>query len=92
MPFGPPVTVKPPREAAGELLLEMKRPAEAKNEFVAALARTPGRVAPLLGMARSERALGNGPESRRRYAQVLAIWHMADKDLPDLEEVRRGAR
>jgi tetratricopeptide (TPR) repeat protein len=92
MPFGPPVTIKPPREAAGELLLQMKRPADAKKEFMMALARTPGRVAPLLGLARSEKALGNMAESRKRYAQVLAIWHLADRDNPELAEVRAGAR
>ena len=92
MPFGPPETIKPPREAAGEVLLFMKRPADAKKEFTLALARTPGRVAPLLGLARSEKALGNAAESHKRYAQVLAIWHMADKDVPELAEVRSGAR
>jgi hypothetical protein len=92
MPFGPPIAIKPPRESAGELLLAMKRPAEAKGEFQMALTRTPGRVAPLLGLARSEAALGNHTESRKRYAQVLAIWHMADRDLPELAEVRAGSR
>jgi hypothetical protein len=91
MPFGPPETIKPPREAAGEILLEMKRPADAKKEFTLALARTPGRVAPLLGLARSEKALGNKLESRKRYAQVLSIWHLSDSDNPELAEVRRGA-
>jgi tetratricopeptide (TPR) repeat protein len=92
MPFGPPVTIKPPREAAGEILLEMKRPADAKAEFTLALARTPGRVAPLLGLARSEKALGNIAESRKRYAQVLGIWHLADRDVSELGEVQRGGR
>lgn len=92
MPFGPPVTIKPPREAAGEVLLAMKRPADARKEFTLALARTPGRVAPLLGLARSEKALGNMTESRKRYAQVLAIWHNADSDVPELAEARKGSR
>lgn len=92
MPFGPPVTIKPPREAAGELLLEMKRPAEAKAEFTLALARTPRRVAPLLGLARSEKALGNVDASRKLYAEVLSIWHAADSDIPELAEVRAGSK
>jgi tetratricopeptide (TPR) repeat protein len=92
MPFGPPQTIKPPHEAAGELLLAMKKPADAKKEFTLALARTPGRVAPLLGLARSEKALGQMAESRKRYAQVLAIWHLADTDVPELAEVRSGSR
>jgi tetratricopeptide (TPR) repeat protein len=92
MPFGPPVMIKPPRELAGELLLKMKRPAEAKTEFAAALARTPRRTQVLLGLARSEKALGNAAESRKNYREVLAIWHKADADLPELPEVRAGAR
>jgi tetratricopeptide (TPR) repeat protein len=90
MPFGPPDMIKPPREAAGELLLEMKRPAEAKQEFTLALARTPERIAPLLGLARAEKALGNKSESRKRYAEVAKIWHNADKDIPELAEVHAG--
>jgi hypothetical protein len=70
----------------------MKRPAEAKAEFMLALARTPGRVAPLLGLARSEKALGDKAASRKRYAQVLSIWHAADKSVPELAEVRIGSR
>jgi tetratricopeptide (TPR) repeat protein len=92
MPFGPPVTIKPPREAAGELLLEMKRPAEAKAEFNLALARTPQRIAPLLGLARAAKALGEHAESRKLYAQILSIWHDADPSLPELAEVRSGSR
>jgi tetratricopeptide (TPR) repeat protein len=90
IPFGPPEMIKPPREAAGELLLEMKRPAEAKQEFTLALARTPERIAPLLGLARAEKALGNKSESRQRYAEVAKIWHNADKDIPELAEVHAG--
>jgi hypothetical protein len=80
--------IKPPRESAGELLLQMKRSAEAKQEFTLALARTPLRIAPLLGLARAEKALGNRAESRKIYQQIRDIWHNADSDLPDLAEVR----
>jgi tetratricopeptide (TPR) repeat protein len=92
MPFGPPVVIKPPRESRGELLLEMKRPSQAKVEFEKALARTPLRTAALLGMARAEKALGHSAESRKYYRQVLDIWHGADRDLPELTEVRAGSR
>jgi tetratricopeptide (TPR) repeat protein len=92
MPFGPPVVIKPPREAQGELLLEMKRPAEAKAAFEKALARTPLRAAPLLGLARAEKMLGHVAESRKYYRQVLEIWHNADSAVPELAEVKAGAR
>jgi len=70
----------------------MKRPREAKQEFTLALARTPLRIAPLLGLARAEKALGNRAESKRSYQQILSIWHNADTNLPELTEVRSGSR
>jgi tetratricopeptide (TPR) repeat protein len=92
MPFGPPMTIKPPREAAGELLLEMKKPKEARTEFLLALGRTPRRTAPLLGLARAEWVLGQRAESRKNYREMLSIWHAADSDLPELAEVRTRSR
>jgi len=86
--FGPPVMVYQPREAAGDLLLAARRWAKAREEFQLALARTPGRPAVLLGLARSARALGAQEESRRFYRQLAAIWHDADPDVPGLAEVR----
>lgn len=92
MPFGPPMTIKPPREATGELLLILGRPMEARNEFTLALARTPRRTAPLLGLARAEYALGNTPEAAWLYRELVSIWHNADEDLPELAEARNRSR
>nr|MBA3672968.1 hypothetical protein [Gemmatimonadaceae bacterium] len=91
MDFGPPVSIEPPREAAGEILLALGRAAEARAEFLLALARAPGRSAVLLGLARAEKALGNRAEAARRYGEVAANWHAADGDWPALAEVRAGA-
>jgi tetratricopeptide (TPR) repeat protein len=92
MPFGPPMTIKPPREAAGELLLEIGKPDEARDEFILALNRTPRRTAPLLGLARAEWTSGRRDESRKHYHELLGIWHSADADLPELAEVRSRSR
>jgi tetratricopeptide (TPR) repeat protein len=92
MPFGPPMTIKPPRESAGELLLAMKKPAEAKKEFEMALARTPRRTAALLGLARSEWALGDRAGARKIYRELVGIWHAADAEFPELAEARGRAR
>jgi hypothetical protein len=92
MPFGPPQTIKPPREAAGELLLEMGKPVEARDEFLLALNRTPRRTAPLLGLARAEWASGRKAEGRRYYRELRSIWHAADADLPELIEVNNRSR
>ncbi|HYH80486.1 MAG TPA: hypothetical protein VEX86_11840 [Longimicrobium sp.] len=91
MDFGPPATIKPPREVAGEVLLAMGRPAEARTELNLALARTPGRGAVLLALARTEKALGNRDAAARHYAHLAANWHRADADWPHLAEARAGA-
>jgi tetratricopeptide (TPR) repeat protein len=92
MPFGPPMTIKPPREAAGELLLSMGRAAEAKKEFQMALARTPRRTVPMIGLARAEWALGNRDAARGLYKELVGIWHSADTEFPELVEARERGR
>ncbi|MDQ6769969.1 MAG: hypothetical protein M3Z54_08280 [Gemmatimonadota bacterium] len=92
MPFGPPSTIKPPRESAGELLIALGRPAEARKEFVLALARTPRRTAPMLGLARAEYALGNRVESARLYWELATIWHGADVEFPELTEAKNRSK
>lgn len=91
MAFGPPVTVKPPREVHGELLLDAGRPEEAVHELEQALARTPGRTSVLLALARAHRALGHRDEAQRRYAELAAVWHHALPDAPAVAEARAGA-
>ncbi|HEX6039708.1 tetratricopeptide repeat protein [Longimicrobium sp.] len=91
MAFGPPVTVKPPREVLGELLLELGRPAEAATELEQALARTPGRASVLLALARAHRAQGHRDAAMRRYAELATAWQHASADSPAVAEVRAGA-
>jgi hypothetical protein len=86
--FGPPATIKPPHEAAGELLLVLDRPVEARAEFEAALLRTPRRATALLGLARAQRASGQTAAARETYRTLAAMWSHADADVPGLAEVR----
>lgn len=72
--FGPPETVKPPRELLGEVLLAERRPAEARTAFELALARTPNRSRAVLGLARAFAALGDRQQAARWYAQFRANW------------------
>jgi tetratricopeptide (TPR) repeat protein len=92
MQFGPPMTIKPPRELAGELLLAMNRPADAKKEFELAQTRTPRRPTVLIGLARSEWALGNRAAARKIYKELVGIWHSADTGFPELVEARARAK
>ena len=88
--FGPPNTYKPPHEAAGEVLLEMKRFPEAEQEFRRALARTPRRPSALIGLARATRAQGKS-EARAHYIELTRIWKRADSGIAEVEEARAFA-
>jgi len=90
--FGPPMTVKPPHELAGELLLRANKPREAVAEFDLALKATPNRALSLLGRARALKAAGDTTAAREAFATLATQWHGADADLPALAEVRTGAR
>lgn len=88
--FGPPMTLKPPHEAAGELLLEMARFADAEAAFTLALARTPRRTSSLLGLARALKGQGKLDEAARRYAELTEIWKRADPGIATVTEARAG--
>lgn len=56
--FGPPGIEKPTDELLGEILLQLHRPAEARDAFQAALARAPGRRLVVEELARAEKEAG----------------------------------
>jgi hypothetical protein len=84
--FGPPVPVKPPQELAGELLLELGRPAEARAYFERSMRLEPRRVLSLLGRARAAAAAGDESAARTAYTELVTIWHSADAGLPGKAE------
>jgi tetratricopeptide (TPR) repeat protein len=55
--FGPPTIEKPTDELLGELLLQLHRPAEARDAFQTALARTPGRRMVVENLARADKEM-----------------------------------
>src|SRR5216684_1101791 len=55
--FGPPSIEKPTDELLGEMLLQMNRPAEARDAFQTALARAPGRRLVVENLARIDKEL-----------------------------------
>jgi tetratricopeptide (TPR) repeat protein len=87
-PLGLPRPIKPAAELFGEILLELRRPREAKAEFERALSRWPNRSLALLGLARASAALGDRDAARRQYRHLLANWRSADPGLPELQEAR----
>ncbi len=88
--FGPPQIMKPPRELLGEVLLQLRRPAEARQQFEIALERTPRRSLALLGEARAAAQAGDTAASQKIYAELREIWRYADPNFPPLQEAIRG--
>ena len=86
--YGPPYPVKPTHELFGEMLLELDRPQEAREQFKQALDRAPRRALSLLGLARAAARAGDPQEAQDTYAELRGIWHGADDDLPELAEAR----
>ena len=80
--FGPPVTVKPPHELAGDMLLAMARPREALAEYDAALKLAPRRALSLLGRVQALQAMGDASGATKARAALAEVWHSADADLP----------
>ena len=90
--YGPPYPVKPAHELFGEILLELDRPEEAREQFERALDRAPRRALSLLGLARAAAKAGDSRKARDSYAELQRVWHRADDDVPELAEVRQGAK
>jgi tetratricopeptide (TPR) repeat protein len=87
--YGPPVPVKPPHELAGELLLQLGRPAQARTYFERSLRLAPRRVESLQGLARAAAATGDEATARTTYTELMSIWHSADAGLPGKTEAER---
>jgi serine/threonine-protein kinase PknG len=88
-PSGPPYVI-PSEELLGETLMMVGRHREAQEAYENALTRRPNRVQALLGLARARAAGGDRAGAAEAYGRLLASWHRADPDHPDLPEARRG--
>ena len=91
-PVARPYPIKPAGELYGEILLGTGDAAAAVGQFKAALTRTPGRPASLLGLARAESVTGPRALAVTSARDFLKAWHLADKDRPELAEMRALAR
>ena len=91
-PVARPYPIKPAGELYAEILLGTGDARAAVVQFKTALARTPGRAQSLLGLARAASVAGPKAESVKAAKDFLAAWHLADKDRPELAEMRTLAR
>jgi len=73
-----PGPLAPARELLGEMLLEMKEPALALEQFEATLQKEPGRFRALYGAARAAQLSGNPETSQRYFHELLKICERAD--------------
>lgn len=85
--YGPAEPVKPAHELLADVLLRLDRPELAMGHYEDALARYPRRPRALLGLARAAAAADDPATARAVYAELAEIWHGADADLPDLQEL-----
>lgn len=83
-----PGALLPAREQLGELLLELKRPEVALQEFEVSFKSTPKRFNGVYGAARAARLAGNEKAARTYYATLLELSRGADSVRPELEEAK----
>ena len=83
-----PGPILPARELQGDLLLELKRPAEALRAYEAALRTEPNRGRTLYGAARAAELARQDADARRRYTEYVQLMKEADGDRPELKTAR----
>jgi tetratricopeptide (TPR) repeat protein len=77
----------PAREMLADMLLELKRPADALAEYKTVLKNSPNRFDGLLGAARSAQAMGDAGGAQSFYAKLAGICGSA-ADRPELAEAK----
>ncbi len=77
----------PAREMLADMLLELRRPAEALAEYKTGIKNSPNRFDALLGAARAAQAAGDVPVAQSFYAQLASICSPG-ADRPELAEVK----
>src|SRR5215472_10086820 len=77
----------PAREMLADMLVELKRPAEALTEYKTALKNSPNRFDSLLGAARAAQASGDSSAAQTFYAQLASVCP-AGADRPELAEAK----
>lgn len=86
-----PGSIVPARELLGDLLLDLRQPGPALEEYEASLAVAPNRLHGLAGAARAARASGNREKAKTYSAKLLTLTSRADPDRADIVEARKSA-
>lgn len=80
-----PGPLAPARELLGEILLQMKEPAQALEQFEATLKKEPGRFRALYGAAHAAQLAGNREASQKYFRELLKS--CAHSDQPERMEI-----
>ena len=83
-----PGSILPAREQLGELLLELKQPVVALQEFETSFQNTPNRFNGLYGAARAAKLAGNQKSARTYYQKLLALTSPSDNVRPEVAEAK----
>jgi tetratricopeptide (TPR) repeat protein len=78
----------PARELLGEMLLEMKRPADALKEFETSAKQDPNRFRGLYGAAKASELSGDQAKAKRYFESFLTLAKSADSERPELNEAK----
>lgn len=84
-----PGPVIPARELLAELLLEMKRPADALKEFEADLVVSPNRFNALYGAAKAAELAGDRQKASMFYAKLTALGERGDGSRTELQAAKK---
>ncbi len=83
-----PGAILPAREQLGELLLELKQPSPALQEFETSLRTAPNRFNGLYGAARSAELAADQKKAKTYYGKLVALARDADSIRPELKKAR----
>ena len=83
-----PGSILPAREQLGELLLELKQPSAALQEFETSFHSTPNRFNGLYGAARAATLAGNQKSAKAYYEKLLQLARETDSARPELQEAK----
>ena len=78
----------PARELLGDMLMELKRPAEALKEYEASQQREPNRYRGLYGAGQAAAQSGNREKARHYFAKLIESAGSGDLR-PEMEKARR---
>ena len=84
-----PGTLLPAREQLGELLLELKQPAAALQEFETSLRIAPNRFNGLYGAARAATLASDRKTAKTYYEKLLVLCRQADGERAEIEEAKK---